>query len=350
MATIAQSGLDSDRERTLDALVEDPKWEVRKEVADHLLVLNDDHFLRYSAQLRHDANHYVVQSTRRAMDRRRKGVEEQFRIRRGILEIQDQFAAMKANHGSVAANRARRMSERMYDITVGATVHEIRGLITPLLDWVARLRGQADTGAIDLAYARKHLSRMHDRLETLHAMIEDMREYSWATPAERTTEALHRLVAEAIGQCQDWFDSLAIDISMVAIAVEVPSTILVSVSRYQVVVALRNVIKNAIESLATSPDRFTPGQVRISASLDDDVAIIQVADTGMGLSADEVKDLGRFIPGKTSMKRHGTGFGLPIAWRKLQDHGGSLTITSQPDVGTTVTLFLPIQADDAEEA
>jgi signal transduction histidine kinase len=349
MTCIAQDGLNAERELVLEALVTDVKWEVRKEVAEHLLALGDDHIPRFAARLSTDANHYVVSAANRALDRHRKGVQEQFRRRRGIIEVQDQFQAIEQLHGRVAADKARRMAERLYDVTVGATVHEMRGIITPLVDWVASMRGQAETGTIDVAYARKHLPKMHDRLVTLQAVLEDMREFSRTTPTGRTTEALHRLVGEALALCQDWFAATGVDVTMVSLSVDVPHTILVDVSRHQLVVALRNVIKNAFESLSTSPTTLVPGTVAISARFDGDQVVIQVTDTGMGLNPEELDEVRKFVPGKTSKKSHGTGFGLPIAWRKLHDHGGSLAIDSRPDVGTSVMMVLPIQTGALED-
>jgi len=57
----------------------------------------------------------------------------------------------------------------------------------------------------------------------------------------------------------------------------------------------------------------------------------------------------RFVPGGTSKKTHGTGFGLPIAKRKIEDHGGSLAIESKEDAGTTIVITLPIEAGDSSE-
>jgi signal transduction histidine kinase len=350
MTSIAQDGLDAGRETLLEVLVDDPKWEVRKEVAEHLLDLGDDHIVRFAARLGSDTNHHVVSAAKRALDRHRKGVQEQFRRRRGILEVQDQFQAIERLHGRVAADKARQMAERLYDVTVGATVHEMRGLITPLVDWVAGMRSQAEVGTVDLAYARRYLPRMHDRLMTLQAVLEDMREFSRTTPPGRTTEAVHLLVGEALLLCQDWFTATGVDISMVAVTVEVPPTILVEVSRHQLVVALRNVIKNAIESLAISPTTLVPGTVVIHARLDSDQVVIQVTDTGMGLEPEELEEVRKFVPGKTSKKALGTGFGLPTAWRKLHDHGGDLTIDSRPNAGTTVIMMLPVQAGVAEDS
>ena len=65
----------------------------------------------------------------------------------------------------------------------------------------------------------------------------------------------------------------------------------------------------------------------------------------MGLSKEELEEVRRFVPGGTSKKVHGTGFGLPIARRKVMDHGGTLNIESRVDQGTVVTITLPLEAE-----
>ena len=70
----------------------------------------------------------------------------------------------------------------------------------------------------------------------------------------------------------------------------------------------------------------------------------------MGLSAEELDEVRRFVPGGTSKKTYGTGFGLPTAKRKLEAHGGALAIESEVDKGTTVTVTLPIESEDYEDS
>lgn len=69
---------------------------------------------------------------------------------------------------------------------------------------------------------------------------------------------------------------------------------------------------------------------------------IVIRDMGMGLSAEELAEVRRFVPGGTSKKTYGTGFGLPVAKRKIDGHGGSLAIDSQDGTGTIVTITLPV--------
>jgi len=101
---------------------------------------------------------------------------------------------------------------------------------------------------------------------------------------------------------------------------------------------LLNLISNSI--------KFTPegGEVKISAAADDGGVILVVADTGIGMSADDIpKALARFgqIDSRLSRKYNGTGLGLPLSKRLAELHGGSLEIASTVGAGTTVTVRLP---------
>ncbi len=88
----------------------------------------------------------------------------------------------------------------------------------------------------------------------------------------------------------------------------------------------------------------------IRAALVDGWVVLEIADSGAGLSPDELAEIEEFVPGRCSRKAHGTGFGLPIAWRKIRDHGGHLAITSALDEGTSITVSLPLVPQDDSHA
>ena len=70
--------------------------------------------------------------------------------------------------------------------------------------------------------------------------------------------------------------------------------------------------------------------------------MVEIADTGTGLTAEECERL--FTPYYTS-KAHGTGLGLAIVQSVISDHGGRISVRSQPGQGTTFIIELPGNLD-----
>ncbi|MFA5292974.1 MAG: ATP-binding protein [Phycisphaerae bacterium] len=105
----------------------------------------------------------------------------------------------------------------------------------------------------------------------------------------------------------------------------------------KVIQVLNNLLSNAI--------KFTPagGKVTIKAQQQNDEIIIAVSDTGMGIPKEELsKIFERFYRVKRPGKEiQGTGLGLPIVAQIVTCHGGRIMVDSEPEKGTTFTVFLP---------
>jgi signal transduction histidine kinase len=102
---------------------------------------------------------------------------------------------------------------------------------------------------------------------------------------------------------------------------------------------LDNFVSNAI--------KFTPtgGCVTVSTRLRDDEIEIAVADTGMGIPADELPNLfQRFFRTEraTAKAIPGTGLGLTIAKAIVEGHNGRVAVESTDGDGTTFRIFLPL--------
>jgi signal transduction histidine kinase/CheY-like chemotaxis protein len=114
----------------------------------------------------------------------------------------------------------------------------------------------------------------------------------------------------------------------------VPATILTDE------VALTSILRNLLSNGIKYTDR---GEVRLGARVTGPRLEISVADTGIGIPAglhDHVFEEFYQVPG---VRRGGTGLGLPYARRLAGILGGDLTLTSEPDAGTTVVLRLPLR-------
>ena len=104
--------------------------------------------------------------------------------------------------------------------------------------------------------------------------------------------------------------------------------------------------KQILINLLSNAVKFTPsgGRVRVATMRDHHDFVIVIADTGIGIAAEDLpKILVPFtqLDSKVSRKYEGTGLGLPLTKGLIELHGGSLGIESKQGVGTTVTVRLP---------
>ncbi len=87
------------------------------------------------------------------------------------------------------------------------------------------------------------------------------------------------------------------------------------------------------------------GRVIVHTAVQDERALLEVSDTGVGIAAEHLPHLGeRFYRVDKARTREagGTGLGLSIARSIALAHGGQLSLASVPGQGTTVTLTLPL--------
>jgi signal transduction histidine kinase len=106
--------------------------------------------------------------------------------------------------------------------------------------------------------------------------------------------------------------------------------------------------KQIMLNLLSNAVKFTPegGSVSVAARSVDSVVEIGVADTGVGISADdqkmifeEFKQVGRDY----TRKAEGTGLGLALTKRFVELHGGNIRVKSALGKGSTFTFTLPVQ-------
>ena len=104
-------------------------------------------------------------------------------------------------------------------------------------------------------------------------------------------------------------------------------------------------VKQILFNLLTNAVKFTPGggKVTLAASAAGDQAVISVRDTGIGISAeDQERIFEEFYQVGASRTQEGTGLGLALTRRLVELHHGELSVESEPGVGSTFTVTMPL--------
>lgn len=99
---------------------------------------------------------------------------------------------------------------------------------------------------------------------------------------------------------------------------------------------LSNILGNAFDAMPQG------GEFSVSAEIGTTVVCIAFADSGVGIEPGQLDKV--FEPYVTT-KSGGLGLGLPLTRRIIEEHGGRVEISSQPGIGTVITLKLPLEKE-----
>ncbi|MCM3712859.1 HAMP domain-containing histidine kinase [Alkalihalobacillus oceani] len=114
------------------------------------------------------------------------------------------------------------------------------------------------------------------------------------------------------------------------------TTRLVHVNESMVKQVMLNLLRNSIEAYGEANKNRT---LWIGTKMENDHYVVYVKDNGKGMPESVLKQIGK--PFFTT-KESGTGIGIPLCKKIIEDHGGSFKIESTYNVGTTVTVTLPL--------
>jgi two-component system phosphate regulon sensor histidine kinase PhoR len=211
--------------------------------------------------------------------------------------------------------------------------HELR---TPL----ASLRALAETlrdSALDDPPAAAHfLDRMEIEVDALTQMVEELLELSRIESGQVPLRLNPVLPTAAIAPAVERLRAQA-ERGQLTLLMEVPRDmplVLIDAGRIHQVVT--NIVHNAI--------KFTPaeGTITVSATFDATEVTVAVADTGIGISTNDLPRIfERFFKTDRSRAVGGTGLGLAIAKHIVQAHGGRIWATSQEGRGSPFHFTLP---------
>lgn len=206
--------------------------------------------------------------------------------------------------------------------------HEIGNPVTGIASLAQNLRHEEDAEV-----ARQSIEDIIEQTRRITGILATLKSFSRGSQhlLQRETFALHEAVAESVHLLE-----LTHEHAGIRFEASCPEHITLTGNRQQLSQVLVNLMGNAA-------DASKPGdRVDLLVHCNSDEAVIEVMDRGQGIP-EEIRET-IFEPFYTTKPTgRGTGLGLSLAHRIVEDHGGTLSIDSQPGLGTRVIVTLPLQ-------
>ncbi|HEX9079385.1 MAG TPA: ATP-binding protein [Desulfuromonadaceae bacterium] len=203
--------------------------------------------------------------------------------------------------------------------------HEVRNPLTGISLLLDDLHDHAVTGSDDQVMIKKALAE----IERVERLINALLSYSSPVRADFRESDLNAVVHDTVlllrRQCEK---------RKVLLTLETLPVPLFRLDPEKIRQALINIIRNALEAM---PDG---GSVTITTQERDNCALVVIADSGPGISADDLPLI--FEPFFTR-KGAGTGLGLSITQRIVDEHHGRISVECPPGQGTRFTIELPLK-------
>ncbi len=252
------------------------------------------------------------------------------------VEGQDEIAELSRAFNHMATRLAEDEEQRRR--LFAGIAHELR---TPLSVIQGTLEGMLDHV---IESTPERIAALHSQTVLLKRLITDLRDLSLAQAGQLQ---LHRQTIDLGAVVRETTEALAplADERGVVLQTQVPDGLPpVDADPDRVRQVVQNLVENAL--------RYTGkgGEVHITLHADNDGVKLAVADTGGGISADDLPHIfEHFFRADRSRARRsgGTGLGLAIVKSLVEAHGGRVTVASTPGLGSTFTVTLPTHSQEA---
>lgn len=270
------------------------------------------------------------------------------RVRAGDMTARVSFATRRDEIGDLGRNfnamvqelaESREEIQRLHRTQMSraehlATLGEMAaGLAHEIRNPLAGISGVIEIVGRDLpkeSPAREVLSEVKTEVQQITRTVNDLLETARPKPPEMKVANLNATVEHAVLFARQQVGDKNVNVEVVE-AQNLPPVEHDSAQLQQVVL---NLVLNAIQAIGAA------GTVTVEVVRHDAFAGITVSDTGKGIPADHMPHI--FRPFFTT-KSDGTGLGLSLSRRIVEEHNGRIEVTSRLDVGSQFTVLLPFR-------
>lgn len=213
--------------------------------------------------------------------------------------------------------------------------HEIKNPLTPIQLSAERLQlklaGKLANGDADML--ARGTQTIINQVQAMKRMVDDFRDYARLPAPELQAVDLNALIGEVLGLYES---------STAAVDAELDANLpLVLGDPTQIRQIIHNLLRNAEDALEERPE----ARIAIRTELAGRCARLQIADNGPGFPPEL---LPRIFEPYVTTKARGTGLGLPIVKKIVEEHLGQIEISNAPEGGARIDIRLPLVKEEAK--
>jgi signal transduction histidine kinase len=227
---------------------------------------------------------------------------------------------------------ARERLSAMGSVTA-KVARDLRDPLSTIKNSLFLARGDAATETPAGSRALDRIERSADRCNRI---ISDLIDYSHSSPLRRRPHAL-----------DDWLREMAESLGgemPMAVKLDLRAPALVELDSARLRRALGNIVDNAAQAFADAGDLGRAPRIVLRSRMKGGSAEIEIADNGPGIASET---LARTFEPLFSTRRYGTGLGLATTRQIVEQHGGTIELTSRLGKGTRARILLPLADSSA---
>lgn len=216
-------------------------------------------------------------------------------------------------------------------ILAAGVAHEVRNPLSSIKGYATYFSSLFDRQSDN----KKAANIMAEEVDRVNRVISELLEFARPIQLELKKTRIFELVDKALRLIK--YEADPADIKIIS-SVE-PNLPEVEVDKDRLTQVLLNIFINAIQAMPSG------GTLTVNVKTMENRLQFEISDTGRGISAEDQANI--FNPYFTTKKR-GTGLGLAIAFKIIESHGGTITIESLKNKGTTFVISIPLEQNKEE--